>query len=63
VVSAATYLDAPIRNQPRRAGLGGRHAAALAVTVATGAVAVVVSSSSGAISVFQDGRLILELEK
>jgi DNA integrity scanning protein DisA with diadenylate cyclase activity len=63
VVSAATYLDAPIRNQPLRAGLGARHAAALAVTVGTGAVAVVVSSSSGAISVFQDGRLILELEK
>jgi hypothetical protein len=61
--SAATYLDAPARDLPLRAGFGARHMAALAVTVGTGAVAVVVSSSSGSISVFQDGRLILEFEK
>jgi DNA integrity scanning protein DisA with diadenylate cyclase activity len=63
VESAATYLDAPIRNRPLRAGLGARHVAALSATVGTGAVAVVVSSSSGTISVFQDGLLILELAK
>jgi hypothetical protein len=61
--SAATYLDAPVRNLPLRAGFGARHVAALGVTIGTGAVAVVVSSSSGTISVFQDGRLILEFEK
>jgi DNA integrity scanning protein DisA with diadenylate cyclase activity len=61
--SAATYLDAPVRDLPLRAGFGARHVAALGVTIGTGAVAVVVSSSSGTISVFQDGRLILELEK
>jgi DNA integrity scanning protein DisA with diadenylate cyclase activity len=61
--SAATYLDAPVRDLPLRAGFGARHVAALGVTIGAGAVAVVVSSSSGTISVFQDGRLILELEK
>ena len=53
VKSAATYLDAPIRDLPLRAGFGARHVAALGATVGTGAVAVVVSSSSGTISVFK----------
>lgn len=63
VRAAAVFLNAPIGDIPLRAGLGARHAAALAATIDTGAVAVVVSSSSGAISVFQEGRLVLELEK
>jgi hypothetical protein len=63
VRAAAVFLNAPIGNLPMRPGLGARHAAALAATRDTGAVAVVVSSSSGTITVFQEGRLILELEK
>lgn len=63
VRAAAVFLSAPIGEIPLRAGLGTRHAAALAATIDTGAVAVVVSSSSGTISVFHEGRLVLELEK
>ena len=63
VQSAGTYLDAPIRDRSLRSGFGARHVAALAVTIGTGAIALVVSSSSGTVSVFQDGRQILELNK
>jgi DNA integrity scanning protein DisA with diadenylate cyclase activity len=63
VRAAAVFLSAAIGDIPLRPGLGTRHAAALAVTIDTGAVAVVVSSSSGTISVFHEGRLVLELNK
>lgn len=63
VESAATYLDAPTKHIRIRAGLGARHTSAAAITVGTGAIAVVVSESSGAVSVFRNGRMVLELEK
>ena len=61
--SAGTYLDAPVKKSKLRAGLGARHAAGLAITAATDALAVVVSSSSGTVTVFHEGREILELER
>jgi diadenylate cyclase len=63
VESAGTYLDAPVRRTTLPSGLGARHAAALAITEATDAIAVVVSSSSGTVTVFHEGTAILELEK
>lgn len=63
VESAATYLDAPIVEARIRSGLGARHAAAVGITEATDAVAVALSSSSGMVSVFQEGEPILELER
>ena len=63
VLSAGTYLDAPTRKAKMRPGLGARHAAALSITGATEAIATVVSSSSGSVTVFHKGRAILELER
>jgi len=63
VESAGTYIDAPIKNAKFYAGLGARHAAAAAITAETDATAVVVSASSGTVTVFHKGRAILELEK
>lgn len=63
VESAGTYLDAPVKKARLPPGLGARHAAALAMTAETDSIAVVVSSSSGTVSVFHDGEIILELEK
>jgi DNA integrity scanning protein DisA with diadenylate cyclase activity len=63
VESAGTYLDAPVRTIRLRAGLGARHAAAAALTAATEAVTVVLSQSSGAVTVFHAGRAVLELER
>ena len=62
VESAGTYIDASGRKAHVRAGLGARHTAAAAVTAETGALAVVVSESSGTVTVFHDGQAILELE-
>jgi DNA integrity scanning protein DisA with diadenylate cyclase activity len=63
VEAAATYLAAtglPVRI---RQGLGARHAAAASITATTSAVAIVVSASSGSITVFHEGSPILELER
>jgi diadenylate cyclase len=61
VDSAGTYLDAPIGQGSLRPGLGARHAAALAITTVTDATAVVISASSGTISVYDGGETALEL--
>jgi DNA integrity scanning protein DisA with diadenylate cyclase activity len=58
-----TYIDAPASEARLREGLGARHAAAAAITAATPAVAVVVSESSGDVTVFHEGQAILELDK
>lgn len=63
VESAGTFLAAPPHRPRLRSGLGARHAAAAALTAATDAIAVVISESSGAITVFHEGSAILELEK
>jgi DNA integrity scanning protein DisA with diadenylate cyclase activity len=65
VESAGTYLAAPARRKKARlaAGLGARHAAAAAITAETDAVAVVVSSSSGKVTVFHRGGSIFAFEK
>ena len=63
VESAATYFDAPVRRARLRKGHGARHAAALAITAETSASAVVLSSSSGMVTVFHGGKIILELER
>jgi DNA integrity scanning protein DisA with diadenylate cyclase activity len=63
VESAGTYLSAPAEGISVRPGLGARHTAAAAVTAVTRAVSVVVSSSSGTVTVFHAGEAILELER
>jgi DNA integrity scanning protein DisA with diadenylate cyclase activity len=44
-------------------GLGARHAAAAGITVETKAVAISVSQSSGAVRVFKNGQVALELQQ
>ena len=63
VVSAGTYLDAPSGRRPHRPGWGARHAAAAGMTAVADCVAIVVSESSGAVTVFDDGRPVLELDQ
>ena len=62
VESAGTYLDAPLQKTILRAGLGARHAAALAITSVTDSVSVVLSSSSRTVTVFHEGETIFELQ-
>lgn len=63
VDSAGTYLDATVGRGRLRPGLGARHAAALAITTVTDATAVVISASSGTVSVYDSGQTALELEQ
>jgi hypothetical protein len=63
VDSAGTYLDAPVGRGRLRPGLGARHAAALAITTVTNATTIVISASSGTVSVYDGGETVLELEQ
>lgn len=63
IQSAGTYLR-PDRAAPKLvSGLGTRHAAAAGITYQTKALAVVVSQSTGRVSLFKAGTLVMELRK
>ena len=64
IVSAARYLvplEKPI--DPLPAGLGTRHEAAAWITNSTSAVAVCVSQSTGAVTVFRSGKIVTDLQR
>ncbi len=63
VLAAGRYLQAAGENVKVPLGLGARHAASAAMTLETKAVALVVSQTSGAVRVFKDGEIILELHQ
>jgi len=43
--------------------LGSRHIAAAGITSITLAIAIVLSESSGTVSVFKNGRILVSIEK
>ncbi len=60
---AGVYLDAPLTKKVDIAkGLGSRHLAAAAVTAVTDSLAVVISESSGKITVFCRGQEVMSLD-
>jgi diadenylate cyclase len=63
VESAGTYIDAPVAKIALKSGLGARHSAGASITETLDVIAVAVSSSSGTVTVFHEGKAILELEK
>lgn len=63
VLAAGRYLQAASENVKVPLGLGARHAASAAMTLETKAVALVVSQTSGAVRVFKDGEIVLELHQ
>jgi DNA integrity scanning protein DisA with diadenylate cyclase activity len=63
VESAGTYLDAPTDIGTLQRGYGARHAAAVAITTVTRSFAIVISESSGTVTVFYEGRVTLALER
>ncbi len=62
VEAAATYLHAPKIGGHLRSGLGARHASAAAITAATDSLAMVLSESSGNITIYFGGNELLEIE-
>lgn len=62
-LSAGTYLVPKARVSNLPGGLGARHRVAAAITSETQAIAIVVSESTGTVTLFQDGKIILSLER
>ena len=63
VLSAGTYLVPKAGPARLPGGLGTRHRAAAAITAQTRAVAVAVSQSTGKVTVFRKGHIVLELTR
>jgi DNA integrity scanning protein DisA with diadenylate cyclase activity len=62
IEKAAQLVDAPYANLTLSKGLGARHWAGAAISKATGALAIVVSQSSGTVRIFQKGEVMLRIE-
>jgi DNA integrity scanning protein DisA with diadenylate cyclase activity len=64
VLGAARYLAPRGKlEEPLPQGLGTRHEAGAAITVTTDALSVCVSQSTGTVSIFRRGKLILDIQK
>lgn len=61
--SAGTLIHAPSYNQQLPSGLGSRHAAATAISVASDCIAIVVSASTGQVTLFRRGQMLPLMEK
>jgi diadenylate cyclase len=63
IESAGTLLTAPNPQKSLAGGLGTRHAAACAISVAADCVALVVSTSTGQVTLFRRGEPIVLLDR
>ncbi len=63
VESAGSLLQATDSEHALPSGLGSRHAAAAAISVATNAISLVVSSSTGQVTLFRSGVMLPLTEK
>ncbi|OQX56539.1 MAG: hypothetical protein B5M53_00900 [Candidatus Cloacimonas sp. 4484_209] len=63
IVSAGAYLAPPVSVGDLPKGLGSRHMAAASMTASTNAMAIVVSASTGDVSVFKKGKMITRIER
>ncbi len=63
VVSAGSLIQATDRDHLLPSGLGSRHAAAAAISLATQCIAVVVSASTGQVTLFRRGVMLPLTEK
>jgi DNA integrity scanning protein DisA with diadenylate cyclase activity/mannitol/fructose-specific phosphotransferase system IIA component (Ntr-type) len=61
--SAGTLIHAPDYKHNLPGGLGSRHAAGAAITAATESLAIVVSSSTGQVTLFRRGEMISLVDK
>lgn len=64
VESAGVYLHAPVTKKVEvPSGLGARHTAAAALTAKTSSIAIVISESSGTVTVFSEGASIMQIHR
>lgn len=63
VLAAGRYLNAAYHGEPMPQGLGARHSSAAAITGVTDSVVLVISESSGRVTIFRGGSIITTIEK
>jgi DNA integrity scanning protein DisA with diadenylate cyclase activity/mannitol/fructose-specific phosphotransferase system IIA component (Ntr-type) len=63
LMSAGTHLSAPAVELELPSGLGARHTAGAAITAATRAVAIVISESTGNVSLYARGQAVMVLPR
>ena len=63
IVTAGRHLNAALDGKDFPKGLGSRHIAAAGITGITGAIAIVLSESTGSVSVFKNGKIFVSIEK
>ncbi len=63
IMTAGRHLNAALENKDFPQGLGSRHIAAAGMTSITHAIAIVTSESTGNVSVFKNGRILVTIEK
>lgn len=63
VLAAGRYLSATDESAKIPLGLGARHAASAGITGSTKCIAIAVSQTSGAVRLFKDGNIVLELHQ
>lgn len=61
--SAGVHIAASTETSELPKGLGSRHVAAAAITSVSNAMSIVVSASTGDVSVFKNGKLVTQIEK
>ena len=61
--SAGTLIHTPEYQHTLPGGLGARHAAAAAITKVADCLAIVVSSSTGQVTLFREGEMLPLVEK
>jgi DNA integrity scanning protein DisA with diadenylate cyclase activity len=63
IITAGRHLNAALDSRDFPSGLGSRHIAAAGITNVTKAVAIVISESSGNVTVFKNGKMFVTIEK
>ena len=63
IESAGVYLRSTVPGVELPSGLGARHQSAAAITAATGAVAITISESTGTVTVYHGGKILIEIER
>lgn len=63
VLAAGRYLSAVDDKVKIPLGLGARHTASAAITAATNCISLTVSQTSGAVRLFKEGKIVLELHQ
>lgn len=63
VDSAGTFLRPNVAGEELPRGLGARHQSAAAITAVTNALAITVSESTGTVTVFRSGKILIEVER